>query len=285
MSENQNSTLVPSIKVAQPFTGSTRSVFTLREFLLSLDLKFGLYQITDDFRKNCIFADNIGGKAIQWFYTFSHDHDLHTTPYSTLVNEFTTSFGAQLDTYDISRKICSLTQRNNIDGYIKEFYQYKNLLPEGSMSEQILVSYFIKGLKPDTRKAVVLQSPATLYAATELARKCEHCLLDPISINPAGDVSPESTPFRTDADGDTIMAIRASTRPRRGISTYSTHVPSHTKGRFHNSPTNASPRMSSSNKRDKDDLRRLCIEYKLCFKCRRPGHQSNRCPNASFYSH
>ena len=59
MSENQNTTLVPSIKVAQPFTGSTRSVFTLREFVLSLDLKFGLYQITDDFRKNCIFADNI----------------------------------------------------------------------------------------------------------------------------------------------------------------------------------------------------------------------------------
>lgn len=271
-----NPVLVQAIKVAQPFTGSTRSVFNLREFLLSLDLKFGLHHITDDFRKICIFADNIGGKATQWFLNFSADHDLHSISYSTLVSQFTASFGAQLDVYDISRKICSLKQHNNIDGYIKEFYQYKNLLPEGAMSEQILISYFIQGLKPDTRKAVVLQSPTTFHKATELARKCEHCLLDPITINYSGDVSPNSGSYQLDSDGDTIMAIHSNNRYRRGYSTHSTNITSFRRGRSQNSADT-----TSSNKRDKEDLRRLCLEYKLCFKCRKPGHQSSTCPHAS----
>lgn len=274
-----NPVFIQAIKVAHPFTGSTRSVFTLREFLLSLDLKFGLHQITDDFRKICIFADNIGGKATQWFLNFSASHDLHTTSYSTLVSQFTDSFGAQLNTYDISRKICSLAQRNSIDGYIKEFYQYKNLLPEDAMSEPVLVSYFVKGLKPDTRKAVVLQSPTTLYEATELARRCEHCLLDPISINFSGDVSPDTAAYSFDSDGDTVMAIRSA--HRRGYSTQSKFNTSSRRGRFNNSHKTKVSSNIQSNSRDKEDIRRLCLEYKLCFKCRKPGHQSTSCPNAS----
>ena len=217
---------IQAIKVAQPFTGSSRSIFTLREFLLSLDLKFGLHQITDDFCKICIFADSIGGKATQWFLNFSADHELHTTLYSTLVSQFTASFSAQLNTYDISRKICSLAQRNSIDGYVKEFYQYKNLLPEGAISESVLVSYFMKGLKHDIRNAVVLQSPTTLYEATELACCCEHCLLDPISIDYSRYVSSDSAAYSFDSDGDTVMGISSASRSRRSYSTYSNQVPS-----------------------------------------------------------
>lgn len=112
---------VQPIKVAKPFTGSNRSVFQLREFLLSLNLKFGLNQTNDDFCKICILADNLGGKPTQWLLNYTADNDIHAIPYSTVVPALNASFGGQLDLYDISRKITSLSQRSNIDGYVKEF--------------------------------------------------------------------------------------------------------------------------------------------------------------------
>ncbi len=38
---------------------------------------------------------------------------------------------------------------------------------------------------------------------------------------------------------------------------------------------------SNGTSRDRDDIRRLCREFNLCFECRRAGHQSNQCSNAS----
>lgn len=127
-----------------------------------------------------------------------------------MVSQFSASFSAQLDTYDVNRKICSLAQHNNIDEYIREFYQYKNLSPKGAMSVPILISYFIKGLKPDTIRAVILQTSTLLYKAAELACRCEHCLLDPISLNLIIEASCESSSFTINADGDIVIAIHTS---------------------------------------------------------------------------
>ncbi|CAL9731400.1 hypothetical protein MOUN0_L07954 [Monosporozyma unispora] len=40
-----NPLVLPTIKVAKPFNGNTKSVFTLNEFLMALDLKFDLPHI------------------------------------------------------------------------------------------------------------------------------------------------------------------------------------------------------------------------------------------------
>lgn len=72
------------------------------------------------------------------------------------------------------------------------------------------------------------------------------------------------------------MAIHSSNRYRRGYSTHSANDSSFRRGRSHNLSGT-----TSSNKRDKDDFRRLCLEYRLCFKCCKPEHQSSTCPNAS----
>ncbi|KAK5959471.1 uncharacterized protein PWA37_003429 [Arxiozyma heterogenica] len=274
-----NPIFVQAIKVAQLFTGSTRSVFTLREFLLSLELKFSLFNVTDDFRKICIFFDNIGSKATQWFYIYVVDHDIHTTSYSNFVSHFSAYFGAQIDTNNVGRKLRLLSQHDNIDGYIKEFYQYKDLLPDGAISKPELVRYFIKGLKPDTRKVVISQIPITLYEAVELARRCERRLIDPIFLNITSKVSSDSSPVTVEANDDTGMAIRTSYRNRRGYSTYSAHASAFRRGRSHNS-TETKSSYDTSSKRDKEDLYRLCLEYKLCFNCHKPGHQSSICPNA-----
>lgn len=280
MSEIQtNSVFIQAIKVAQPFTGSTRSVSTLGEFLLSLELKFSLFNVTDDFRKICIFFDNIGGKATQWFYIYVVDHDIHTTSYSTFVSHFSAYFGVQIDTNHVGRKLRSLSQHDNIDGYIKEFYQYKDLLPDGAISEPELVRYFIKGLKSDTRKAVISQIPITLYEAVELARRCERRLIDLIFLNITSEVSSDSSPVIVETNDDTGMAIHTSYRNRRGYSTYSAHASSSRRGRSHSSTVTKSS-YDTFSERDKEDLHRLCLEYKLCFNCHKPGHQSNSCPNA-----
>ncbi|KAK5778867.1 hypothetical protein RI543_003793 [Arxiozyma heterogenica] len=93
-----------------------------------------------------------------------------------------------LNTYDVNRKICSLAQHNNIDEYIREFYQYKNLSPKGAMSVPILISYFIKGLKPDTIRAIILQTSTLLYKAAELAyllvgtRRERQCFINNVKV-------------------------------------------------------------------------------------------------------
>lgn len=166
-----NPLFLPSIKVAKPFNGNTRSVFTINEFLMALDLKFGLNQISSDYHKICIFADNLEGKAIRWLTNYYESFEISSASYGQVIEAFKESFNAQLDVYDISRKIYSLKQKNNVDGYIKEFNQYKNLLPSGAMCEEVLVGIFIQGLQPDTRKDVRLRNPQTVYRAAELARR------------------------------------------------------------------------------------------------------------------
>lgn len=158
------------------------------------------------------------------------------------------------------------------------------MLPTDTISEEWLTNYLVQGLKPETRKDVRLHSPKTLLQATELAEKIEHCLSSPISLNYGGDAESDSPDYPVDADGNTIMAIRASTRYRRSSHSPSYHRGNNTFRRGRSSYSSSSPAITSSTNHDRDDIRHLCVEYNLCFKCRRAGHRSNRCPNASkFY--
>lgn len=145
----------------------------------------------------------------------------------------------------------------------------------------ILVDLFTKGLKPETRKDVRLRHPQTVYVAGKIAKTIEHSLTPMVHLSSDGDVTYQPPPqtYPTDADGDTIMAIRDSTRSngrghsRGGISNH--------KAPLNNGRHNHSSDGPVSNK-DKDEIfRRMCREYNLSFNCQKPGHQSNKCPQAS----
>lgn len=267
------------IKVPRPFSGSTKSASQLNTFLLALEVQFVTKNITDDYRKICFLASNLVDDALTWFFTYSSTHPIQQQSYSSFTTALQQAFAGKLDSYDILMKLSNCTQRTNVDGYIKEFMTYRNLLPNTSFSEDMLINFFIKGLQPSLRQIVRVQPNITsLYQATETAKKAAHSLTNdggplfsPATSTPRTfDATPQ---YPVDADGDVIMSIRRPRRnnySRRPSNNYSTN-------RHHSS--NRKPSQSS------DYYRKLfydtCKANQLCFHCGRPDHTSSKCPNAS----
>lgn len=142
--------------------------------------------IESDFERIWISAENLEGKAVQWFAEFYSTHDIRAMTYNDVVNIMKTSYMSQMDAYDVSRRISILIQKKKIDHYIKEFNQYKSLLPQGSISESIFVGYFIQRLKPGIRREIRLRDPQTTAMAAQLAKQAEYCILPPIDLNTSG---------------------------------------------------------------------------------------------------
>lgn len=99
-----------SNKATRPFRWSINSVFSLFEFSFSLDLISYFYKAINNFLSFCLIANNNYGNITQWGINFTVYYFSHTTSYPSLVTQFTVSFGALLDSYNVSRNIRFLTQ-------------------------------------------------------------------------------------------------------------------------------------------------------------------------------
>lgn len=205
------------------------------------------------------------GSALNWFVTYSSGLDLSTISFASFVSEFRRVHIGKLDTYDIIQKLSSMKQAQSIENYITEFDNFRRLLPSGSLSEDMFIQLFVKGLKPNTRKELRLRSISSFYEATQLASRAEHCLYtDGFSI---GSPAPANSAF--DADGDVVMAVH-------GHRSHSRHRPRSS----HYSRPSSSRNAPDQHWRNK--YREVCMKQRLCFQCMSPNHQSAQCTqNAS----
>lgn len=276
--------IIADSRVAKPFAGTSKNILQIRSFLQSLDVLFSTHNVSSDERQISILASNLTDKALNWYTIFASSHDVKSMAYNQFVEEFKAAFAGQVDSYDVIAKLTNMKQRNNVDGYAREFLQYRNLLPSDAMSESTLINLFVRGLHVDLRKVVRLQPVTTLYDATEVAKRVAHAISNdggpqlstPVTPTPdAISLTPDAPTYVTDADGDVVMSIRNSNLSRRSGRRH--HRPNH-----NNRPPQSSPSASSSvNYRDL--YRRTCLANNLCFKCSQAGHQSSACAASNPY--
>ncbi|XP_004181373.2 uncharacterized protein TBLA_0F03150, partial [Henningerozyma blattae CBS 6284] len=240
------------IKVPHDFTGERKDIIKLHSFLQSLEVQFVVKRVTNDYERICHLAANLYGPALDWFMTFSGNHDVSEMAFDAFKEAFKQAFQGKFDSYDVIQKLSSLTQKDKIEAYVSTFNRYRKLLPPRSLSNDVLINLFIKGLKPNTRKDLRLRTVSSFYEATQLAIRAEHCCYYP-GISPLLDDN--STPT-VDADGDVIMAISSTPRRVSSRSRYNT--------------TSYHPRNSDDSWREK--CRQLCFQNHLCFHCFSSGH-------------
>ena len=151
--------VVQDIRTPRPFNGSSKNTLQIQSFLQSLEVQFALRGITSDYTRIYILAANLTDRALNWFIGYASNHNMTYLTYESFLQDFKAAFAGQIDNYDILVKLTNISQRNNVDGYVREFLQYSNLLAEGSLSQTTLVNLFIKGLKLELRKDIRLRQP------------------------------------------------------------------------------------------------------------------------------
>lgn len=86
---------------------------------MALTIRFRIHNITHDYHKICILADNLEEKAERWFTEYYTSNNISTINYDQSIFDFQKYFTRKIDSSDVSRKLVTINQRSNIDRYIK----------------------------------------------------------------------------------------------------------------------------------------------------------------------
>lgn len=138
-------------------------------------------------------------------------------------------------------KLASLRQVKSAHEYTTRFQNTLVELP--SMTEEEALERYISGLKP------IVQTPVRLSRPTNLSEAIRNAL---------------------DVDDCTTMSSRKyeETRGPPGVQVIEEEITAVES----NARRAAVPKLT-------EEERKRCMEKRLCFRCRKPGHQSNKCPH------
>jgi hypothetical protein len=133
---------------------------------------FQLYQIPSDFRVTAASLHMVD-KASHWFQTYKHYPGNHTWEHFVLAiyREF------EVNTHRIKiMELLNLKQTGTVEDYKNHVDQlvYHIMLYDNSISETMLVSQFLLGLKEELRQPEEMHLPNTLFQAATLASVQEH---------------------------------------------------------------------------------------------------------------
>ncbi|KAK1648872.1 hypothetical protein QYE76_066677 [Lolium multiflorum] len=162
---------------------------------------FLLYDIPDSFRVTSATL-HMTGDAAHWFHSYKLDHDWPS---------WLQFRQAVLQEFDVNvhrekmRELMVMKQRGSVEEYKREFYQlvYQLKLYEPAVSETMLVTRFVLGLKEELKAAVEIQLPNTVSEADAYAKMQE----DILSRQRTSKITPARVPFqKADSRPNSISA-------------------------------------------------------------------------------
>ncbi|KAH3900637.1 uncharacterized protein SCDLUD_003632 [Saccharomycodes ludwigii] len=258
---NQHLTVIAPFK----FSGAKKDVSRIPAFLLSFETQFAMCGIKDDYVKICFVGQNLTDNALQWFTNYFNHNDCRAMTYSAFAADFKDYYSSKIDSYQIVEKLKRVSQKEDVDTYVKQFMTYYAMLPRNYMSDDFAIDLFIQGLKIQTRQLMRMHRFDKLIDAVNAAVRTEHCREDlDVSLN--FDSNLVGNTNKLDKDLDYIM--NAIDNTRRGYS-------------------NAGRRYTGRDKGGKNSYRKdnfqekfynVCRRNKLCFNCGSPEHARANCP-------
>jgi hypothetical protein len=144
----------------------------VRIWLDKCAIYFALYSIPHDFKVTAASLHMVD-KASHWSQTYKHSPENHTWEHFVLAvsKEF------DVNTHRVkTMELLNLRQSGYVEEYKNHFDQlvYHILLYDNNISETILVSQFLLGLKDDLRQAVEMHLPDSVSQTATLAAVQEH---------------------------------------------------------------------------------------------------------------
>lgn len=122
-----------------------------------------------------IVAFHMDGKASSWFQWLKNNGMLSKISWAKFLQKIRFRFGSSL--YDDHEgELAKLSQRGTVEEFQAEFEALMNKVQ--GVSEALLISFFISGLKIGVRCELQLNRPSTLEEAFALARMFEGEIMD-----------------------------------------------------------------------------------------------------------
>ncbi|KAH9778847.1 hypothetical protein KPL71_007489 [Citrus sinensis] len=219
---------------------------------------FDFHGTSEDLRL-CIVSFHLEGRASAW-YQWMKANDLLTS-WKDFLQNLKFRFGASLYE-DHQGNLSKLTQKSSVAEFQTEFEDLMNKVT--GISEPLLISFFITGLRVDIRRELLLSRPSSLMEAFALARMFEaRGDESKVTSRPWSKWTPKTTTssFHPTPTNHSPASAPAITPPQPAPSTLPPLLPT---------PSLPIKRLSPQELREKK-------EKGLCYNCDQKWSNSHRC--------
>jgi len=161
----------------------------------------------------------------------------------------------------------NLRQVGTVAEYASQFYKLGMQVP--TMSDELLLDKFLRGLKPQTRREMEIQEPTTLAEAIRKADRYDSILFSKSQKTFNNNYYQQGSAIEYEPGGEPMQLDAFRPNHSRQVKTGS-HKPAPR-------PKTNQPQMAILKKltpEERDHLRNIGA----CFKCRKTGHMARECP-------
>ncbi|CCH47012.1 Transposon Ty3-I Gag-Pol polyprotein [Wickerhamomyces ciferrii] len=166
-SVNSGQNLVASTVKIPTFYGKRDST-TVMSFLSSLNLSFDISRVTSDSKKIMLLGAKLIGEAQIWFNNLV-GNDYENWSFDAVIKEFKGRFLPMNSQLEARKKIKNIRQEGSAEKYIRYFNSLVALLPDTFNNEEILLEFFLDGLKDDIEFELRAKNVMDLNEAFKLA--------------------------------------------------------------------------------------------------------------------
>jgi chemotaxis protein histidine kinase CheA len=155
-----------------PFAGSTKDKENLEDWLFALDTYFGaLPAPPNDLQKINFVASFFAGTARKWWRINAPTYTAPGATYAQFTAAFRTAFSPHNMEQKARDKMDALRQTTSVTAYTNRFRELMLEVP--NMAAPELLHRYISGLKPRTKEHLMINNPATLDDAMNMADRVD----------------------------------------------------------------------------------------------------------------
>ena len=172
-------------------------------------------------------------------------------------------------------RLHNLRQTKSVVEFVYEFHKICLEIKDVSPSEKL--DRFVRGLKPSVREKVDIEDPQTVDEAMQIAQRIDSIQwTNRNRQREHGQRNRYHTAYRSSSVKREFNAAVIQPNHGQGKAEARLHAIGNNYGRKVNFRR---PFISSSSSNSMSfEQRQRCLQEKLCFKCRRPGHMIKECP-------
>ena len=215
-----SSNLIRPVDVARPdpFSG-TGTINELDMWVFSMESYLQMHSITDQGTRIFIAAALLKGAALVWFQAFVREANVTgvTLTWKGFRDGLFANFGPTDLNQSARNDIADCKQTSSVREYLSRFRTLSLMINDMAAPERL--DKFMRGLKANIRKELIIREVTTFDEATRLAERLESVLTIANNVSPgtARPPGPYKPPIRLNAVGGAVVRKKLTPEDRQDL--------------------------------------------------------------------